>query len=493
MFLPLYFLLVLTSVSAQNDPTYPFLTNSPNSNNRFNSCKNVLTRCENLKEYCLDSYSLSNLYCRETCGKCTSSSNQKPELKCDSNNSNSENNKQSKSLTPSYTNNYCCDAGDAMENYCGNTILTDRSKRSKRLVSSENDSIIERWPWAVFIEVPGLDGNSNKKSKICIGGLIDEFHFVTLASCFDDMEKEDEDATSKIIIKIGQSQQKSLKISKITTHADYKFPNYNIAVVKLTNKISRSKFSSPICLPAGNDPKIDDVCVNISYDEKNKILVESDQMISVCSDKFIKVMSNQTITTSTTTSSRDRPQKLEPTLTTCASIKKFFTNLEKTITIPKYGQEQDPKTKNFLKNLNKSKTSSLLVCQRKCSCSWYIHGIGNGEFSRDLGGHKMGGIYNDLTGFQPWILEVMESRLKEGNCNGCRDLKPPSKTLINLVAGGENNVHKESDKDFVHFFLFYRRNKQRKAISNTYTYIFFSSRPAHNIDNFCLSLKKSSK
>ena len=384
----------------------------------------LLPNCsQNLKYLCNISESISKLYCKKTCqqNNLASIEDENFDILTDLQPAKEKTKVgldvcMAKGQTVSYDGSYCCNSISGMELTCGNTILTDKSKtmgRSKRLLEGfvEESTIVERWPWVVSFDVESKNKNATASgTRICTGALISTDFVLFPADCFDPKNPTNSIKKPLYLGKSGNqnqdlSSQQENFIGNLWLHPDYDFPNFNVALVKLQNRVKVTKYVSPICLPNGSGPSDDDVCVSLGYTRSNlgignedSLLVENDLTKQKCADR------------------------------------KDFELLEKPLNMSICAGQNLKKIDFFLSRLksddsNKQnkQNNQILLCQRKCSCSWYLSGLSSSV--QTLDSQIFSGVFTDLTGFQPWIMQISKiTREKSCNSDGCKDFIPNDNT-----------------------------------------------------------------
>lgn len=109
------------------------------------------------------------------------------------------------------------------------------------------------WPWTVSIQL------RKKNFHFCGGSLITNRHILTAAHCFLNISAN----SLKVVVGVHSlnssiALKNSFRISNIKIYPKYNPVNTlnDIAILKLTKKISFSKKVSPICLPVSKNIKL---------------------------------------------------------------------------------------------------------------------------------------------------------------------------------------------------------------------------------------------
>jgi len=145
---------------------------------------------------------------------------------------------------------------------------------SAKRIAGGNYAKITDHPWQVSIQRINkkYPGQSFKESHFCGGSILDEYHIITAAHCFDDENFENKENWKKFTVWTGLDDLDELdepvKQKSRHTIADYKHHTfydtddtdgdryvYDLAILKLKEKISFTKFAKPICL--ASDAKTD--------------------------------------------------------------------------------------------------------------------------------------------------------------------------------------------------------------------------------------------
>lgn len=107
-------------------------------------------------------------------------------------------------------------------------------------------------PWQAFIEIVRSRTTTREK---CVGSIVSEYFIITAAHCF-----RVEDEVREISVKVGGISGKSYKVKELYVHPGYKinskkdkniteFYDYDIALIKLEQKLNFEERIRPICIP----------------------------------------------------------------------------------------------------------------------------------------------------------------------------------------------------------------------------------------------------
>jgi len=260
---------------------------------------------------------------------------------------------------------------------CCRTIMEDKCGLSAsnhgKIVSGESADV-GAWPWQALLMIPG--------NYICGGTLISDQWVLTAAHC---LQKGD---PTQILLGVQNvTGSKSIHIQTFTTstsviYPGYKYPNDDIALVKLNKPITKSWLVQPACLPAGESTPVGTKCYATGYGalkwrgKASKDLQEVDLPI-VDMKKCISSYSRVNVT-------------IDPDKMICA------------------GYDEGGK------DACQGDSGGPLVCQRCDRCNWYVAGVVS--FGKGCGKVEYYGVYTNVIEYEDWISKTISKPLVKKTC-----------------------------------------------------------------------------
>ncbi|CAK8677728.1 brain-specific serine protease 4-like [Clavelina lepadiformis] len=223
---------------------------------------------------------------------------------------------------------------------------------------------VSQWPWMVRIELTLPSGHK----QLCGGSLISRQWVVTTAHCVQGFD------VRRIQLILGHDTKgvRSMRAERFIIHDEYDFPRADIALIKMTTRVTYSDYILPICLPRGEKTPDDALChaTGWGYTEERRV---SRDLLVVGLRKLPYEVCKEAYKNEAVASKMSRRMicagRISGGVDTCL------------------GDSGGP-----------------LMCQRCSSCAWYLSGL-TSFGPNDCGTAGRPGVYTGARNFEGWITQ----------------------------------------------------------------------------------------
>jgi len=270
-------------------------------------------------------------------------------------------------------NSTCCDTSQLDSNSCG--VQGD----AQRIIGGQ-DADKGEWPWIAKLSIGG---------KLCGANLIDKNWVLTAAHCLEGRSVYDITLRFGMHNRIDYSPEVQIRYAKrFTIHPEYRFPDYDIALIELSEPVVYNDFVKPICLPQGEEIPLDTTCVAIGW---GIVDLSPEKIANTLQEVELRVLSS----------------------TLCKrSYGSFRIKDDRMICAGRIAGTKDTCGGD---------SGGPLMCQRCTTCQWMLYGV-TSFGSIECGKAGAPGVYSKVGYYETWINYHVGRNIASGNFKSCTSL-----------------------------------------------------------------------